>query len=314
MKISIVGTGRTGTASAFALVMRGLAEELVLVSRDPTRARGDALDLAHASLYLDPKPVRIRAGEIADSAGSEVVIVTSSVRLEGLKTRADLAAGNAAIFHTLIPQLAEVSPEANFLIITNPVDVMTYLALRLGSLSPKRVIGTGTLIDTGRFRALLAEHTGIHSHDVRAYVLGEHGDTMVPALSQATAGGVRLPASDATILEHFRRARQAGYDVFHSKGYTDFGIAACVTMIIEAIRNDTHEVLPVSTLLEGQYGIADVCLSLPCVVGRQGVLRVLEPDLNEEEIAALRASAAAVRQVIEAIADSANPAGGAVGG
>ena len=302
MKISISGVGRTGTAIANALVLKQLGEELVLVSRDPSgKAAGDALDLSHASLYLDPKPVRIRAGVIGDSAGSDIVIVTNSARLESVVTRRDYAAANAPIFREVIPRLAEHSPHAVFLIISNPVDVMTYLALRYGNLPVTRVFGTGTMIDTGRFRALVAAEIGIHSHDVRAYILGEHGESMVPALSQATAGGVRLPESDARILEHFNRARQSGYDVFHRKGYTDYAVAACVAMIVEAIVHDTHEVMPLSILMQGQYGIRDVCLSLPCVVGRAGVLRVLEPDLSESEIAALRQSADVVRSAIVSV-------------
>jgi L-lactate dehydrogenase len=302
MKISITGTGRAGTAIAFALVLRRIGEELVLVSRDPAgKAEGDAIDLSHASLYLDPKPVTVRCGTIDDSAGSQIIIVTNSRRLETVQTRRDYAAANAPIIRELIPQLARGSPEAVFIIITNPVDPMTWLAIRSGGLDPRRVIGTGTLIDTGRFRALIARQTGIHSHDVRAYILGEHGESMVPALSQATAGGVRLPESDASILASFREARQAGYDVFHRKGYTDYAIAACVTMIAAAVASDTHEVMPVSTLLDGQFGIRDVCLSLPCVIGRRGILRVLEPELSAGEVEALRTSAQVVRGMIEEV-------------
>lgn len=301
MKISITGTGRTGAAIAFALVMRGMGEELVLVSRDPAgKAAGDAIDLSHASLFLDTKPMRIRAGSLADSAGSDVVIFTNSARLDRLVTRRDLAAANAPIVKALMPALAGHSPDAVFVVISNPVDVMTYFALRYGGLAPQRVVGTGTLIDTGRFRALVAAHTGIHSHDVRAYILGEHGESMVPALSQATAGGVRLPESDESILAHFRRARRAGYDVFERKGYTDYAIAACVAMIVAAVADDTHEVMPVSTLMRGQYGLDDVCLSLPCVIGRRGVLRLLEPQLSRAEVEALHQSAETVRALIDA--------------
>ena len=235
MKISICGTGRTGAAIAFALVLRQLGEEIVLVSRDPSgKAAGDALDLAHASLFLQPRPVRIAGGSLQDSAGSDIVIYTSSARMQRVVTRSDFAAANGPIVSELAPRLAAVSPKAIFIVISNPVDAMSYQMIRRGPVDPRRVIGTGTLIDTARYRALLAEHIGIHAHDVRAYILGEHGESMMPALSQATAGGVRLPATDASILEHFKRARQAGYDVFHRKGYTDYAIAACVTMIAAA--------------------------------------------------------------------------------
>lgn len=291
-------------ATAFALVARGVADEIILVSRDPGgRATGEAEDLAHASMFLNPNPVTIRPGVLSDTAGSDVVVVTSSIRpTPQVRTRADLAEPNVAIIRQIMPQLVRHNPAAVFIIVTNPVDVMTHLAMRYGNLPPGRVIGTGTLIDTGRFRALLAELMGIYAHDVRAYVFGEHGETMVPALSQATVGGVKLPESDATILERFQQARDAGMEVFRKKGYTDYAIAGCAVMIVNAIAEDTHEVLPVSTLVEGQYGISGVSLSLPCVVGRQGIVRVLEPDLSDQEIAALRASAEAVRQVLDRVA------------
>ena len=302
MKISITGTGRTGTATAFALTLRGLADELVLVARDPGgKAEGDALDLAHASVTLNPKPTLIRAGRLDAAAGSDVVVVTNSVSMEGMTDRNDLAEGNSEIFREMLPRLADDSPDAVFVIVTNPVDVMTHLAVRWAKLSPRRVIGTGTLIDTVRFRSLLAEMVGIHSHDVRAYVLGEHGESMVPALSQATAGGVRLPESDAAIRERFERARRAGPEILKHKGYTDYAVAACTTMIVEAIVDNTREVLPVSTTIDGPYGLRDLAMSLPCVVGRRGVLRVLQPTLNDDETKALLASAAKIKAVIDRV-------------
>ena len=302
MKISITGTGRTGTAIAFALTMQGLADHLVLVSRDPGgKAEGDALDLAHASVALNPKPVDIRAGRLADAAGSDVVVVTNSVSMQGMSDRNDLAAGNSEIFREMLPRLADDSPDAVFVIVTNPVDVMTHLAVRWAKLSPRRVIGTGTLIDTVRFRSLLAEMVGIHSHDVRAYVLGEHGESMVPALSQATAGGVRLPESDAAIKERFERARRAGLEILRHKGYTDYAVAACTAMIVQAVADNTREVLPVSTTIDGPYGLHDLAMSLPCVIGRRGVLRVLQPTLSDDETAALMASAAKIKGVIDRV-------------
>ena len=302
MKISITGTGRTGTAIAFALTLQGLADHIVLVSRDPSgKAEGDALDLAHAGVALNPKPTNITAGRLADAAGSDVVVVTNSVPMDNMVDRNELAEGNSEIFKQMLPTLADDSPDAIFVIVTNPVDVMTHLAVRWAKLSPRRVIGTGTLIDTVRFRSLLAEMVGIHSHDVRAYVLGEHGEGMVPALSQATAGGVRLPESDAKIRDRFERARHAGIEILRHKGYTDYAVAACTAMIVGAIVDNTREVLPVSTTIDGPYGLRDVAMSLPCVIGRRGVLRVLQPTLSDDETAALLASAAKIKVVIDSV-------------
>ena len=306
MKISITGIGRTGTATAFALVARGLADELVLVSRDPAQAaEGHARDLSHAGVFLNPHPATIRSGTIADAAGSDVIVVTNSVPPEPAEEggppidRLKLASGNAKVFRSLIPKLADASPDAVFVILTNPVDVMTHVAIRQGRLSPRRVIGSGTLIDTGRFRELLAELVGGHPLDVRAYILGEHGDSMVPVLSQATVAGMKLPVPEQEVRDAFDRARRAGYDVFRHKGYTDYAIASCASMIVEAVIRDTRQVLPVSTRVDGQYGIRDVCLSLPCIVGRGGVSRVLTPDLDASEVEALRQSAAVVRGAID---------------
>ncbi len=309
MKISITGIGRTGTATAFALVTRGLADELVLVSRDPTKiADGHARDLSHASVFLNPRPARIRSGTVDDAAGSDLVIVTNSIPAPDRAAdddrpldRLELAEGNAEVLRKLMPALADGSPDAVFLILTNPVDVMTHVAIRAAKLSPRRVIGSGTLIDTGRFRELLAQLVGGHPVDVRAYILGEHGDSMVPALSQATVAGMKLPYSEDVIRDRFDRARRGGYEVFRSKGYTDYAIAACASMIVRAVTQDTHEVLPVSTLVDGPYGIRDVCLSLPCIIGRRGVMKVLEPDLDDAEAEALRQSAAVVRRVLDDI-------------
>ena len=302
MKISITGIGRTGTAAAFALVARGLADELVLVSRDPSHAAaGHARDLAHAGVFLNPRPADIRAGTLDDAADSDVVIVTNSVPMEGMADRMQLAGGNYGIFQKLIPALADGSPDAVFVILTNPVDVMTHVAIRSARLSPRRVIGSGTLIDTGRFRELLADLVGGHPLDVRAYILGEHGDSMVPALSQATVAGMKLPAEHGEVRRRFEAARDAGFDVLKLKGYTDYAIAACTTMIVGAVAGDTREVLPVSTLVDGPYGIRDVCLSLPCIIGRRGVRRVLEPDLDESEVKALRKSAKKIRGVLDGL-------------
>ncbi len=306
MKISITGIGRTGTATAFALVTRGLADELLLVSRDPEKvALGHARDLQHASVFLNPRPARISSGTVEDAAGSDLIIVTNSVPPPDPNDddqpldRLSMAGENVKLFKNLLPRLADGSPDAVFLILTNPVDVLTYVAIRQAKLSPRRVIGSGTLIDTGRFRELLAQLVGGHPVDVRAYILGEHGDSMVPALSQATVAGMKLPYEESEIRARFDRARRAGYDVFVSKGYTDYAIAACASMIVRAVTQDTREVLPVSTLVDGPYGIRDVCLSLPCIIGRRGVAKVLEPNLDEAEEEALRESGRVVRRVLD---------------
>jgi L-lactate dehydrogenase len=300
MKISVVGMGRVGGATAFALVARGIPHELVLVGRTKERATGDAFDLLHASALV--RPMRVRPGDAADTAGSDLVIVTASAAADDpAKGRGANALANARMLREIVPALAEASPSAVFVVVTNPVDVCTYVALKASGLPPGRVIGTGTLVDTMRFRTLLSREAGINPQDVRAYVLGEHGETQFPALSVASAGGVRFEPRDATVRAFAEEARRGGHEVARSKGFTNFAVALAAASIAEAVADDARTVLPVSTLVDGYKGVADVCLSLPCVVGRRGVERVLAIDLDDDETALLHQSAAAIREQIDRV-------------
>ena len=300
MKISVVGMGRVGGATAFALVARGIPHELVVVGRTKEKSLGDAHDLLHASAFV--RPMSVRSGEVIDTSGSDIVLIAVSASADTLDDRLANAAANARLLREIIPPLAEASPRAIFVILTNPVDVCTYVALKSSKLPASRVLGSGTLIDTGRFRALLSRETGINAMDIRAYILGEHGETQFPALSVASAGGVRLEEGDAKIRSLFEEARRGGHQVMRYKGYTNYAIGLCASLICEAIAADAHTVLPVSTLVDGFQGVSDVCLSLPCVVGRGGVERVLSVDLNADEADQFRRSAAVIRGVLDRVA------------
>lgn len=297
MKLSVVGCGHVGSAVAFAAVARGVARELVLVDTDRRRAHGEACDLLHASAFV--RPTHVVAGDVPDTAGSDVVVVSAAVA-DTSGTRTATLRENARLYAELVPRLRSASPGALFVCVSNPVDVLTYLAIRVGGVEPRLAVGTGTLIDTGRFRALLSESWRIHADDVRAYMLGEHGDTQFAALSVASAGGVRFRQDDATVIAAAEAARRAGYEVVAEKGYTNYAIALATTLILEAVAGDTHTVLPLSVLVEGFHGVSDVCLSLPVVVGRRGVERVLPVDLSVDELASLRRSAETVRTLIDA--------------
>ncbi|MDG3004656.1 lactate/malate family dehydrogenase [Paludisphaera mucosa] len=300
MKISVVGMGRVGGATAFALVARGIPHELVLVGRTKERTVGDAFDLLHASALV--RPMRVVAGDAADTAASDVVILAVSAAADDVAGgRAAHAEANARLLREIVPPLAEASPSAVFLVMTNPVDVCTYVTLKASGLPPGRVLGTGTLLDTMRFRSLLSRETGINAQDVRAYILGEHGETQFPALSVASAGGVRFEPRDSTVRAFAEEARQGGHLVARSKGYTNYAVALAATSICEAVADDARTVLPVSTLVDGYKGLGDVCLSLPCVVGRQGVERILAIDLDDDETALLHQSAAAIRAGIDRV-------------
>ena len=299
MKISIVGLGNVGATLAHVLVMSGLADELVLVNRTHQKAVGDALDLAHAA-SLAKRKVDVRAGAVEDSRGSDLVVLTASAPQpsgpqHGPPSRLALAEANAQLFQSLVPRLYEASPEAVFLVITNPVDVLVWITLKLTGAPASRVLGLGTLIDSARFRSLLSDEFGVHSDDIRAYILGEHGDSQLAALSTAVVGGEPI-GDNARIRELMEQTIRSGVEVMQAKGYTNFAVASAAAMVVETITMDLRRTLPLSIQLNGYLDVEDVCLSVPVVLGRRGVCRILHPPLAESEVAAVGRSAAIVRE------------------
>ncbi len=298
MKISLVGMGRVGSTLAYTLLLRGLADELVLVSHNRQIATGEASDLRHSEGFTG-HPVLVRPGDLVDTANSDIIVISASVPWsQNYTSRFDIGHDNLKLFLDIVPPLAQASPDAKVLVITNPVDVMTYHAIKLTGFAPKRVFGTGTLIDSARFRTMLSAKVGIHPDDLRAYILGEHGDTQFPLFSMAMVGGSRI-LDDEITREICREAARAGHDVVRQKGHTNYAISMAATLVIEAIVWDTHRTMPLSVLLDGYLDEHDVCLSLPVVVGRDGVEKKLEPDLGEDEISAFRRCVATVRHGIE---------------
>jgi len=299
MKISIVGLGRVGSTLAFALSERNFVHELILVARNRETAIGDALDLRHAQSFVDV-PTRISDGSVADTAGSDIIVICASIPMpKTMADRAMLGPGNVKLMRELLPPLARLSPDAVLVMVTNPVDVLTYYAIKFTGFPVARVVGSGTLIDSARLRHELSLELGIHSEDLRAYILGEHGNTQFAAMSCATAGGETIDDTPAR-RQLIERVTRTGLQIMSHKGYTNYGIALAATAIVEAIALDTKHTMPVSMAVNGFLGVNDVCLSLPAVVGRAGIERILQPRLNEAEAAAFRASAAAVKQQIEA--------------
>jgi L-lactate dehydrogenase len=299
MKVSIVGIGNVGSSLGVALVAQGLVDQLVLVGRRKDKVLGEALDLLHASAFT--RPLDVIAGDIADTAGSDVIAVcVAAARLDG-PVRAGAIDGNAGLFREMIPALAAASPKAVLLIATNPLDVMTTLALQLSGLPPAQVIGTGTLLDTMRLRVLLSRECGIHPDDIRAYVLGEHGDSQFAALSSASSGGARLPLKASLVKKFAADTVQSGLEIFRLKGHTNHGVAFAAARIIRAVALDTREVMPVCTLVNGNHGVRDVCLSLPAVLGRRGVLKILKVELTKEESKAFQHSAKVVKAMLKQV-------------
>jgi L-lactate dehydrogenase len=298
MKVSIIGVGRVGSTLAYTLVLRGVADELVLVDRNEHVALGESLDLRHAEAFTT-HPMIVRPGTIDDTAGSDILIVTSSVPWkDAYSSRFDMGRDNLRIFEQIIPPLAAASPDSIVLVVTNPVDVMTYHALRLTGFGPERVFGSGTLIDSARFRTMLSAEMGIHPDDLRAYILGEHGDTQFPLFSMAMVGGRHIVEDDMTDRV-FSAASRAGFDVVNQKGHTNFAISMAASLVVEAIAWNTRRTMPLSVLVDGFQGGRDVCLALPVVVGKDGITQVLAPDLSETEVAAFHRCAELVRKGIE---------------
>lgn len=282
---------------AYTLMLRGGAREIVLVGANRTKAEGEAMDLMHAQAFLQV-PVTVRAGDIADAAGSEVVAVCASVPAPpGLISRNALAEGNAVLMADLLPRIAAVAPETKLVMVTNPVDMLTWQALELTGFPQERVMGTGTLVDSIRFREMLSAMLSIHPDDLRAYILGEHGEHQFPAMSVAQAGGERIddtPERRALCA----KAANAGIEVFRKKRNTCYAIGQAAAYIIESILLDEKRTVPMSVKINGFLGVEGVCLSLPVVVGKRGIERVLHPDLNELEAGQFRAAAQAVKEVM----------------
>lgn len=314
-RVAVVGAGNVGASFAFSLVLSGLTSEIVLVDANQKRAEGEAMDLSHAVPFS--RPARVWAGSYADCRGAAVTVVAAGASQKPGESRLDLVRRNDAIFAQVIPEIARANPDGILLIATNPVDVLSYRAWRLCGLPPERVIGSGTILDTARFRALLGAHLGVDPRSVHAFVVGEHGDSEVAVWSSASIAGLPLPAfassvgrtlDDRVRDEIFRHTRDAAYEIIDRKGATYYGVAAGLLRIVEAIVRDQRTVLSVSSLVRGWAGIEDVYLSLPAVIGRGGVQHVLQPELEATEVEGLRASAAVLRGTLDELETAATAA------
>lgn len=301
-KVAIIGAGDVGATVAYTVQMAGLATELVLVDLDLQKAQGEALDMSHGLFFTGP--MKIRGGELAECQGAAVVVIAAGARQKPGETRLQLVQRNAAICTSLARDVGRLCPDAAVIVTTNPVDVMTYVVQKAAGLPAGQILGSGTVLDSARFRFALSQYCRVDPRNVHAYVIGEHGDSEVFLWSAVNMAGVPLArfcqgcARQCTPgfrerIEH--SVRNSAYHIIEAKGYTNYGISQAILRIIGAILRDEHSLLTVSTLLNGEYGLHDVCLSVPCVVGRQGVLRIVEAELTAEEHAALQRSADVIR-------------------
>jgi L-lactate dehydrogenase len=305
-KVGLVGTGLVGSSFAYALMQRGAAAELVLVDANADKAVGEMMDLSHGLSFT--KPMKITAGGYGDLAGSKVVVITAGASQKPGETRLDLLARNAAIFRSIIPQVVKNNPGGIILITTNPVDILTYISLKESGLPPAKVIGSGTILDTSRFRFLLGQYYEVDPRSVHAYIVGEHGDSEIPLWSMANIGGVRLhefaPLKNKRYDQDemnrlFISVRDSAYEIIKRKGATYYAIGLGLLSIVEAILGNYRSVLSVSTLMNGQYGVNNICLSLPSVVGENGVEEILTLSMSAEEEEGFRASAVKLKDTLK---------------
>lgn len=301
-RVAIIGAGHVGAATAFALMLRGLFSELVLIDTNAALAAAEAEDISDASALA--RPARVFAGGYADAAAARIAILTAGAATQGAASRLSVAAHSADIVTSCVTQLIDAGFKGVLIVAANPVDLMAWTAFRRAGLPAARVIGTGTLLDTCRLRQAIASRLNVAPESVEGVVLGEHGDSEVAVLSSIRVGGLTLAQFAPGLIDGAalaREVRDAGYKIVTGKGYTSFGIATAAVRICEAIVRDERVVLPVSTLLTGQFGLSDLYLSLPCLVGAGGIEQVLVPDLNESEAAAFLNSAAVIQKAIDGL-------------
>lgn len=303
-KAAMIGCGFVGSASAFALMQSGLFSELVLIDANHDRAEGEAMDIAHGLPFAGQ--MKIYAGDYDDIVDAAVIIVTAGAAQKPGETRLDLVNKNVNIFKSIIPEIAKRNYKGILLIVANPVDILTYTAVKLSGLPENRVIGSGTVLDTARLKYALGEHLEVDSRSVHSFIIGEHGDSEIVAWSSTNVSGI--PVNDFCELRgHFNHeeamhriaddVKNSAYDIIEKKGATYYGIAMSVKRICECIMRDEKSILPISSMMHGEYGISDICLSMPTVVGREGVETRVPIQLNEQEESALSASAEQLSKV-----------------
>lgn len=305
LKGVIVGAGQVGLACAYAMMIQNVLDEMVLVDINQDKLIGEVMDLEQGMSFVEPTV--IRAGTMADAAGADVVVITAGAGQRPGETRLDLVQKNVEILKNLIPDIVAHCPEAILLLVSNPVDVLTYAAWKLSGLPKARVFGSGTVLDTGRFRYLLSRRLDIDPRSLHAYIIGEHGDSEVPFWSHANVCGTPLyhdgmAAGDRQAMDEiFQQTKNAAYEIIRRKGYTNYAVGLAVTQIVQSIMRDQNRVLTVSCVIDEIFDIEDVCLSVPAVVGRMGVSRRLNLTLNPHEEELLLQSAQTLRGVIDQI-------------
>ena len=298
-RVVVIGVGMVGSTTAYTLLLRERADELVLIDVDHNKAVGDALDMNHGMPFIGH--TEVWAGTYEDCKGADIIIITAGSAQKPGETRTDLLKRNVSIYESIIGEVLKYNDDGILLLATNPVDIMSYFSLKKSGWPVNRVIGSGTLLDSARFRYLISEELTLDPRSVHAHIIGEHGDSELPVWSLANVAGAKVELDEATKDKVFVETRDAAYSIIEAKGATYYAIALALDRIVTAILRDEAAVLNVSTLLEDYYGISDVYLGVPCVVDRQGVRQVMDIELTEGEQQLLHKSADKLKDLIRSI-------------
>lgn len=303
-KVAVIGCGFVGSSSAFALMQSGLFSEMVLIDADTKRAEGEAMDISHGISFA--RPMQIYAGNYDDITDAAIIVITAGANQKPDETRLDLIKKNATIMKSIVGEIKKRDFGGILLIVSNPVDILTLIALKESGYPSNRVIGSGTVLDTGRFKYLLGEHLDVDSRSVHAFIIGEHGDSELAAWSNARIGGLKVNDfcelrghfnHEQSMKKIFENVRNSAYEIIERKHATYYGIAMAVKRICEAIVRNEKSILPVSSLMTGEYGLNDVVLSIPAVVDETGVQKVIPIELNDEELTKLKDSANILKDI-----------------
>ena len=304
-KAAIIGCGFVGTSIAFSLVQKGIFSELILIDANEKKAEGEAMDLSHGLPFT--KPMEIKAGGYEDIADCAMIIITAGANQKPGETRLDLVHKNVEIYKSIIPKIVEKNQEATLLIVSNPVDIMTYVALKLSGYPSHKVIGSGTVLDTARLKYLLSRHLDVDSRSIHAFIIGEHGDSELAVWSAANVSGIPLNhfCELRGYFDHmesmdriYQSVRDSAYEIIEKKGATYYGVAMAVCRSAESVIRNEHSIMPISVYLDGLYGLHDICLSIPTVVGQEGAEKVLDIPLDLMEMGKLVYSAEELKKII----------------
>ena len=304
-KAAIIGCGFVGTSIAFSLVQKGIFSELILIDANEKKAEGEAMDLSHGLPFT--KPMEIKAGGYEDIADCAMIIITAGANQKPGETRLDLVHKNVEIYKSIIPKIVEKNQEATLLIVSNPVDIMTYVALKLSGYPSHKVIGSGTVLDTARLKYLLSRHLDVDSRSIHAFIIGEHGDSELAVWSAANVSGIPLNhfCELRGYFDHmesmdriYQSVRDSAYEIIEKKGATYYGVAMAVCRIAESVIRNEHSIMPISVYLDGLYVLHDICLSIPTVVGQEGAEKVLDIPLDLMEMGKLVYSAEELKKII----------------